>query len=1301
MSSGGAPGDWYDTQYDTYTDKFADGDGTRLLASSGISAGGKGAGGGGGGRMERLSDYLAVRWKVVVLAWLAVAVVGIASFPGFLSSSSLPADPRAVPQSYQLHLSLPAYGAFTTPTPASGTAPSPPPPTFSAVASLQLLVTGAPTSCLVLHAANLNISRLDVEQLGSSGSSGRENEGTAAGGRRRLQQQPPPPPPPAALLSRCLCGCNDSSPACSVATIQSATSQSIVLNLNGLVLATGDQWRLTLTYTGSVRPSSDGFGLFMSDPWVADTPVGAAPSNSVLLTTQFEDNFARYLLPCFDAPGYKANFSVAVELPDNLTVLSNTPPLSSVPVTTTATTTTTTGGRKLVTFAVSQGFAHVPLSVLRPPAVGRTTPVMPVYALAIAAGNMTSLNSNITTFPMATSSPPPEHLSPQPPNPRMYSGGSSSSSSMQIRVWGPASMNATRRLAGSLGIAEAAYSFYLNYTGMALPLSKLDLVAVPGKSYAMENWGLLMFDTESCPSCGTCAPNYLVMPQDNLALNEGVASYIEYDCIAAVLPSVLPLSSYGLSLAEPLRRLVVPPLGMAAGVHEGVLWRSRWADEDPLVGAPLDANASSVLVYSKAAAILDAAAGLAGQEGLRRALQGLLASNMYGTATVSDLVDRIAAEAAGQWNGTLLGDQEAVAAGVMGWFTKPGVADSDERPSALPAAAVQLGSVARGERADAANYTPVLRCPGNPSGPGSGTTGIPANLTTTTATWWLPLLAVSADGSSPPTGPSGGPAVPPLLLFPLPYGLPSDKWMLRGPGFTGMYVTAYGSPVGVNGTVLDAQMVLRDTLALAFSLPATTSTTNPTAAGAPLGDPSALLLLPSGSVPGVAAAGNTAPLPAVLAAIDTALTSPLARTGAGMYSLGQPALMALDYLQGLFASSSNSSASCNADLQRWVVRRVGPLARAATNNTAKPDNLVDQFLLRLAQSQIVTEAALWGDSGARDFACSLAAQIYAATPSSAAEGGTGAVDPDWLPAALAVPLGAAFNASLTQLMSPTADPEVVAARLYALSYTGDAVLRSSLLDVLQAGLNLSGSVGTGRGGAGARVLSRSLVEGVMGRLVGSAQRDVFFKAAASGGGGDLGGSGSGTNSTIHQTSQPPFNELLSAALTGTPAAGSGGLMGLISTLAGNDGGRALGVLESTVARFLTSPEQLSNLSDLLCGRGPASAFYTTGVAAADLATARSRILGRAQSRLQWIASTPFTVDPCMYAVMSRAGWEAGRLSLPNGRFRTCCDQQSLNLIGVGGLWGDGWPVHTATSIRSRPCVTALKQLKKYDLGFDR
>ncbi|GLC44262.1 hypothetical protein PLESTM_001574500 [Pleodorina starrii] len=1596
VSGGGGPGgDWYDTT----AEKYVEMDETRLLATNGVSTAYKG--GGHGGPMQRLSDCLAARWKIVLLAWLAMAVVGIViALPVSLTtvgsvrsppppapplppsplppspppsplppsppppeplppsptppspgppsplplapappspsppapspppppaslrdlctynSSTLPPVRRVVPLSYALRLSLPNYDAFTaaaatttttTTAAGGGGGGASPPPSFNAVASLLVSVpststsgTGTGTSCLVLNAAGLSINRVDVAQLisgvsagsssagsGDGSSSGGSGTGSGSGGRRRgLQQQQQQQSVPQ-LVARCVCGCGDAaaaaSPVCSGSTIRAASDQSIVLDLADLVLGPGDTWNITLTYTGSVMPSSKGVGLFASDPWVADggaTSTSTSSQAGVLLTTQFEGSYARHLLPCFDEPSYKATFNVSVELPSNLTALSSMPPLSE--------TAAATPDRKLITF--------------------QTTPLMPVYALAIAAGDLRNRTSNIAVL--------------------------NGTSNMTVSVWGPASLDLDLDLAGrgatSLAIAQAAYSYYSSYTGLALPLPKLDLLVVPGKAYAMENWGLLTFDTDRflVPSssrggasardlfqaadvvCHEMAHQWFgnwvtCQDWDNLALNEGVASYIEYDCVAAVLqylqdlesysvaaaggaagavPPALPTYSPGpaLPLAEPLRRLVLPPLGAPPGTHEGVVGRARWADEDPRVGVPLAASAAGVLVYSKAASILDAAAGLAGRDGIRAALQELLkAPYLYGTATMQNLVDLIAprivaAQGGGGGGGggsssAVLGDAAAVAAGLMSWFTTPGLAlvsaadatppapppppspapspspppsptppsptplfppsptplmpplvpafagassppappspgppsspnppstpppspapsvpppsappPSAPPPSAPPPSAsppsppppdapppsppppsppppnvpppttpadssggntnrrlrrlmstAGLGSTRRILQTDPSppspeppspsppspappspappspgppspmppappppppvetsvlqlshqrlcgwglwpeadvcssgstgNFTarpPALQCPGAPS---ATTTAGPssANL----SSWWLPVAVSGAAGS----GGSGSQLLllPPntsatAVKFPLSPSQPSDSWVLRRPDFTGLYVSSYGAPSATAAVphltsllssiksstyglgaaaaaataaarlsaVQDAQAVLQDALLAAFSLQAATAkvtatTTNTTTTSGDAAGAAAAalpLLLPRGSVPGVtssAAVDNNSSeaLPAVLAAIDAALTSPLSKTGAGLYALVQPTLMALEHLQGLLATANKNSAAtatCNSDLRRWVLSRLGPLAAAVYSGTIKADTLTDRFLLRLAQSNVVTEAALLGDAGARDFACNLAANISA-------------VSADWLPAALAVPLGApggcnvtatpfapspdaAFGATLTAAIGAT-DPEVLTTRLLALSYASTAPLRSRLVAVLQAGLLLAANSSAGNVsslGDAVRPLSAPLAREILGRLVGTAQRDVFLQGAAA--------ASAGANTQQQQPQQQQaVNEILTEALAADSAANAG--PALISAIAGNDPTQALSLLEGTVGRSLTTRDQMSSLGGALCG---GSATYTGSLTPADLAISRSRILGRAQSRLQWI-----------------------------------------------------------------------------------
>lgn len=97
------------------------------------------------------------------------------------------------------------------------------------------------------------------------------------------------------------------------------------------------------------------------------------------------------------------------------------------------------GPRKIVTFA--------------------PTPRMSPYTFALAAGSMNGLTAV--------------------------------ASGRNITVWAPWYLNATEMLTIPLQLATAAYSFLESYTNVSQPaeVSKFDLLAVPGRWGAMENYG--------------------------------------------------------------------------------------------------------------------------------------------------------------------------------------------------------------------------------------------------------------------------------------------------------------------------------------------------------------------------------------------------------------------------------------------------------------------------------------------------------------------------------------------------------------------------------------------------------------------------------------------------------------------------------------------------------------------------------------------------------------------------------------------------------------------------------------------
>ncbi|KAK9861578.1 hypothetical protein WJX84_009108, partial [Apatococcus fuscideae] len=198
----------------------------------------------------------------------------------------------------------------------------------------------------------------------------------------------------------------------------------------------------------------------------------------------------------------------------------------------------------------------------------------------------------------------------------------------------------------ALQAGSRGHELYRTYSNASLPLPKLDLVAVPGKAGAMENWGLLLFDQPRMLThpvsggvwdrwrtadvvCHELAHQWfgdLVTCSDwgELTVNEGLASFVEYKCVEAAFPE-MP--------AWALRALTATPTGEAPGVHEGPLAMALDQDAGPFAPAlvlPRD-GVSSVIsrdtsnVYYKGASVMAALEALAAhaspdliQDGLRR-----------------------------------------------------------------------------------------------------------------------------------------------------------------------------------------------------------------------------------------------------------------------------------------------------------------------------------------------------------------------------------------------------------------------------------------------------------------------------------------------------------------------------------------------------------------------------------------------------------------------------------------------------------------------------------------------------------
>ncbi|XP_052133152.1 glutamyl aminopeptidase-like [Frankliniella occidentalis] len=147
--------------------------------------------------------------------------------------------------------------------------------------------------------------------------------------------------------------------------------------------------------------------------------------------TQFEMTFARRALPCFDEPGYRATFALAITHHVEESAVSNTQPAVIVSVNATHAKTTF-----------------------------EATPAMAVYTLAWLVSRMPSVASADGDFPFATYAQP------------KYIDDTSLSQSVGPQV-----------LAGMA-----------DYTGIEYALDKMDQAALPDFNFgAMENWGLVTY----------------------------------------------------------------------------------------------------------------------------------------------------------------------------------------------------------------------------------------------------------------------------------------------------------------------------------------------------------------------------------------------------------------------------------------------------------------------------------------------------------------------------------------------------------------------------------------------------------------------------------------------------------------------------------------------------------------------------------------------------------------------------------------------------------------------------------------
>ena len=342
-----------------------------------------------------------------------------------------------------------------------------------------------------------------------------------------------------------------------------------------------------------------------------------------LIATQFESHHAREAFPCIDEPEAKATFDLSLQTPAGETVLGNTPIKKQ----------TTKDGLLTTVF--------------------ETSPKMSTYLLAFAYGETVKVSSQ-------------------------------TKAGVAVNCYG--TPLAKGQLDFSLDVAIKSLEFFEDYFGVAYPLPKLDMIALPDfSSGAMENWGLVTYresvmlidpkvsgiETKQIAALVIAHElshqwfgNLVTMKWwDDLWLNESFANLMEYRAVDEMFPKWNIFEQFvNTEMNMAMRRDALPNV-------QSVRTEVRHPDE---IGSLFD----PAIVYAKGGSILRMLMHYVGEEAFRKALANYFKKHAYSNTVADDL-----------WAALSASSGKDISQFMNNWLTKPGypVISVDHQPGSSQA----------------------------------------------------------------------------------------------------------------------------------------------------------------------------------------------------------------------------------------------------------------------------------------------------------------------------------------------------------------------------------------------------------------------------------------------------------------------------------------------------------------------------------------------------------------------------------------------------------------------------------------